>query len=135
MYDVQKSFQAASVEEALMLMSQNPGAVIVCGGTDVMIRMKERKLRDAILISILNIPQLCGVQKDENGDLLIGPGTCFDDIYRSECVRKTVPCLAEACNTAYRHHRRKYLQWRRQRGQRSGVAGVKCRAYADQPGQ
>lgn len=98
MYDVQKSFQAASVEEALMLMSQNPGAVIVCGGTDVMIRMKERKLRDAILISILNIPQLCGVQKDENGDLLIGPGTCFDDIYRSECVRKTVPCLAEACN-------------------------------------
>lgn len=99
MYDVRKTYCAKTVHEALTILSQNPGATIVCGGTDVMIRMKERKLREATLISILEVQELQGIRLDDNGDLLIGPGTCFDTIYRDPLARKYAPMLADACNT------------------------------------
>ena len=40
MYDVKESFQAASAQEVLELLEAHPGAVLVAGGTDVMIRLK-----------------------------------------------------------------------------------------------
>ena len=48
MYDIKTTFRAESVQDALRLLSENQGAVIVCGGTDVMIRLRELKLRWAI---------------------------------------------------------------------------------------
>ena len=53
MYDIKTTFRAESVQDALRLLSENQGAVIVCGGTDVMIRLRELKLRQATLISRL----------------------------------------------------------------------------------
>ena len=98
MYDVIESFRARSVSEALQLLQAHPEAVLVCGGTDMMIHLKERKLRQATLISILEVPELQGIRLDTNGDLLIGPGTCFDTIYTDPLARRCVPMLADACN-------------------------------------
>lgn len=98
MYDILETFRANSVQEALTLLQAHPGAVVVCGGTDVMIHMKERKLRQATLISIMEVPELQGIRLDGNGDLLIGPGTCFDAIYTDPLARRCVPMLADACN-------------------------------------
>lgn len=98
MYDIQETFRAGSVQEALTLLQAHPGAVLVCGGTDVMIRLRERKLRQATLISIMEVPELQGLRLDDNGDLLIGPGTCFDAIYNDPLARRCVPMLAGACN-------------------------------------
>ena len=96
MYDIKTTFRAESVQDALRLLSENQGAVIVCGGTDVMIRLRELKLRQATLISILDIPELCGVRLEENGDLLIGAGTCFSLLHSDPLIRRCVPILAEA---------------------------------------
>lgn len=98
MYDILGTFRADSVQEALTLLRDHPGALLVCGGTDVMIHMKERKLCRAVLISIMEIPELKGIRLDENGDLLIGPGTSFDEIYTDPLARRCVPMLADACN-------------------------------------
>lgn len=98
MYDILETFRADSTQEALTILRDHPGAVLVCGGTDVMIHMKERKLCQAVLISIMEIPELKGIRLGDNGDLLIGPGTCFDDIYTDPLVRHCVPMLADACN-------------------------------------
>ena len=98
MYDILETFRADSTQEALTILRDHPGAVLVCGGTDVMIHMKERKLCQAVLISIMEIPELKGIRLDDNGDLIIGPGTCFDDIYTDSLVRRCVPMLADACN-------------------------------------
>lgn len=96
MYDIKTTFRAESVQDAVRLLSENQGAVIVCGGTDVMIRLRELKLRQATLISILDIPELCGVRLEENGDLLIGAGTCFSLLHSDPLIRRCVPILAEA---------------------------------------
>lgn len=98
MYDIKTTYNAKTVPEALRLLSKNEGAVIVCGGTDVMIRIRELKLRQATLISILDIPELREIHLDGNGDLLIGPGCCFTAVCRNELIRKLVPMLADACN-------------------------------------
>ncbi len=98
MYDIKTTYNAKSVREALRLLSENEGAVIVCGGTDVMIRVRELKLRRATLISILDIPELCEIRLDTNEDLLIGPGCCFAAICGNDLIRTHVPMLADACN-------------------------------------
>ena len=98
MYDIRKTYSASSVSEALRLLLENDGAMIISGGTDVMIRLKERKLKQAVLISIANITELKGIAIRENGDIAIGAGTTFDEIYRSEIIRECVPALALAAN-------------------------------------
>ena len=98
MYDIKETYKARSVEEALALLEGHPGAVVVNGGTDVMIRMKEGKLTDAVLVSIMDVPEIIGISLRENGDIAIGAGTCFQDIYHNEVIRGAVPALAHAAN-------------------------------------
>ena len=98
MYDILRTYTAATVAKAQKLLSENEGAVIVCGGTDVMIRLKERKLRQAVLISIAQIPELKGIHLRANGDIAIGAATTFDEIYRSALIRERIPALAFAAN-------------------------------------
>ncbi len=98
MYDIKETYRAHSIEEALALLEGHPGAVLVNGGTDVMIRMKEGKLTDAVLISIMDVPEIIGISLRENGDIAIGAGTCFQDIYHNEVIRGAVPALAHAAN-------------------------------------
>lgn len=98
MYDIKESYQAHSIEEALTLLEEHPGAVIVNGGTDVMIRMKEGKLTDAVLISIMDVEEIKGIFLRENGDIALGAGACFHDIHHSALIRKELPALAHAAN-------------------------------------
>lgn len=98
MYDIRENFCARSVQEALSLLQCHPDATIVCGGTDIMIRMKERKLRNAILIRIADLQELQGIRLDSDGNIHIGPATCFDSIYRDQLIRSQIPMLSDACN-------------------------------------
>lgn len=98
MYDIQKNYSPSSVSEVLRLLAEHDGAIIVDGGTDVMIRIRERKLRQAVLISIAGIRELQGIVMRPNGDIAIGAGTTFDEIYQSELIRKHVPALSYAAN-------------------------------------
>ena len=98
MYDIKETFRANSVPEALELLRAHPGAIPVCGGTDVMIHLKERKLRQAALVGIMDITSLQGIYLEQTGDLFIGSGTCFDSIYQNPLARACVPMLADACN-------------------------------------
>jgi len=98
MYDIQKTESAKTVGEALEFLKENPDSVLVAGGTDVMIRLRHRKLKNAVVINIREIPELSGIRKADDGTIRIGPGTCFDDIYRNEIIRAYIPILASACN-------------------------------------
>ena len=98
MYDVSNMYEASSAEQALHLLQTHQDAILVAGGTDVMIRKKERKLKNATLISILNIAALKQIHLDDEGALVIGAGCCFTDICHNELILQLVPMLAEACN-------------------------------------
>ena len=97
-YDVKETFQARSAQEVLALLAAHPGAVLVAGGTDVMIRLKKRKLQDAVLIGLQQVPELQGVDLEADGTLSIGAGCTFDTLERHPLLQERVPMLAEACH-------------------------------------
>ena len=41
MYDIEKYYQAESVEEAVRLLNEHPEAKVISGGSDVLIKIRE----------------------------------------------------------------------------------------------
>lgn len=99
MYDIKKTFNAKTLDEALRLLSENPEARLLAGGTDILVALRHHKISDAVIINIREIPELKGIELLENGDLRIGPCTEFDTIYKSELALQTVPMLCHASNS------------------------------------
>lgn len=98
MYDIQYVLQPASIRETLEMLRDHPDAVVIAGGTDVLLHIKHRKIRQAGLITIQNIPDLQGVRLEANGDLVIGPATPFAQLERDPLLLQYVPMLAHACH-------------------------------------
>lgn len=96
MYDVKETATAHTVAEAIKILHENEKMIIVAGGTDVMIRMKERKLKEASLLSILDIEEIKGITLDEEENIIIGGGTCFTEIVKNQMIQERVPALGAA---------------------------------------
>lgn len=96
MYDIKSYYAAKSVQDAIRALSLDQTAELVSGGTDVLIRLREGKHPDCSLISIHRLPELNGIRMSDDGCIVIGSGTCFTDLERSEVVQKYLPALAKA---------------------------------------
>lgn len=96
MFDIAKYEEAYTVEEAIALLQANPRAIVIAGGSDVLIKLHEGRLPAAELVSIHGIPELKGVHLDSDGTLVIGAGTTFTAIAGSQLIKQHVPVLAEA---------------------------------------
>ena len=55
MYDIEKFYQAADVEDAVRALVEDPEAVVISGGSDVLIKIREGKLAGCSLVSIHGI--------------------------------------------------------------------------------
>ncbi|MEG0596633.1 MAG: xanthine dehydrogenase FAD-binding subunit XdhB [Oscillospiraceae bacterium] len=100
MYDIEKTYQATSIEDAIAALKSDPEAVVIAGGTDVLIKIREGKLAGCRLVSLHDIPELAGISMAPNGDIEIGPGTTFRHITYNDLIRKHVPVLGEAVDWA-----------------------------------
>ena len=101
MYDIQSIYQATSVDDAIRALQADPSAIVIAGGTDVLIKIREGKLAGCSLVSIHNLTgELSGVTLAANGDVEIGPLTTFRGVTFSDVIRQTVPVLGEAADTA-----------------------------------
>lgn len=99
MFDIRSFYEAKSVEDAVRALSEDEKALIISGGTDVLIRLREGKEAGASLVSIHNIPELKEISMDENGSLIIGAGASFSDITNNPLVKRYVNVLGEAADT------------------------------------
>ena len=101
MYDIQSFYQAKSVDDAIRALQADPSAIVIAGGTDVLIKIREGKLAGCSLVSIHNLTgELSGVTLAANGDVEIGPLTTFRGVTFSDVIRQTVPVLGEAADMA-----------------------------------
>ncbi len=96
MFDYGKMTIARSIPEALAELTKNPSARVICGGTDVLLHVRDGKLSGCDLISVREIPALRGILMKEDGTLVIGPATSFDTIQKDPLIREHVPLLASA---------------------------------------
>lgn len=96
MYDIGAFYEAASVEDAIRKSQEWPDAEIISGGSDVLIKIREGKLAGRSLVSIHNIAVLKGVIMEEDGTIVIGPGTSFSHITAHPLVQQHIPMLGYA---------------------------------------
>ena len=71
MYDIKELYEAFSVEEAVRLRLEHPGADILAGGSDVLVQIREGRRAGREMISIYLIDTLRGVALEEDGTLRI----------------------------------------------------------------
>lgn len=100
MYDFSALYEATSVQNAVELLRDHPAAILIAGGSDVLIKMREGKLAGAELVSIYKLDELREVLVDPDGTLRIGPMTSFSHATKSPVLQKYMPVLGEAADTA-----------------------------------
>ena len=84
-----------TVDEALTLLDQyGKKAVLLAGGTDVIVMVKQKNMSPEILVSLQGIPGLDRIEYD--GTLRIGPMVTHRAIEKSESIRKEFSALADA---------------------------------------
>lgn len=100
MYDITSIYKAASVEDAIAALTADQEAMVIAGGTDVLIKIREGKYAGCRLVSIHDLPSLKGVERNAAGDVEIGPLTTFRGVTFSDVIRAAVPVLGEAADLA-----------------------------------
>jgi xanthine dehydrogenase FAD-binding subunit len=99
MFNFKSYTKAGSIQEAIQLLEQNPEAHLIAGGTDVLVKLHKGKAQFPYLVDIHDIAELNFIDCNDNGDLVIGPLTCFTHVAESELIRKHIPVLADAVLT------------------------------------
>ena len=90
-------FFSRSVEETCALLSEHgQHAQIVAGGTDLFVKMKQRRLVPSVLINIKRISGLDQIRWDAGEGLHIGPLATIQAIRESTLIAKQFSVLSEA---------------------------------------
>lgn len=96
MYDIEGLFIAKTVSEAVEALAADESAVVISGGSDVLIKIREGKLAGCRLVSIHDVKELKGISLLDDGRIKIGPATCFSHITKNEIIQKYIPALGNA---------------------------------------
>lgn len=84
-----------TLDEALSFLEQyGKKAVLIAGGTDVMVKIRQRAISPDVLISLRGVQGLDRIQHD--GDLRIGAMVTHRTIEKSQLIRKEFSALADA---------------------------------------
>jgi CO/xanthine dehydrogenase FAD-binding subunit len=86
-----------SLDEALALKAERPGAVPIEGGTDVMVELNFDRARPEAILNLNEVGELKGWSR-ENGGLRLGAGLTYSEL-RQVPLRDELPALAEAART------------------------------------
>jgi 4-hydroxybenzoyl-CoA reductase beta subunit len=85
-----------NLDEALeLLATRGQEARVIAGGTDLIVRMKQRLVEPAFLISLKRLQGLSFVRQ-ENGMVAIGAMTPLSSVLDSDLIRANFPALLEA---------------------------------------
>ncbi len=100
MYDISAFARPATLPQALEALAQDPAQVVIAGGTDVLIKVREGRLAGCRLLSIHALPELQKLFADQTGMLHIGPLATFDQLEHHPLTREKLPVLAEGAAQA-----------------------------------
>jgi len=86
-----------TLEEALRLKSETPGAVPIQGGTDVMVELNFDRARPRALLNLNEVTELRGWTR-ANGRISLGAGLTYAEAMEQP-LAELLPALAEAART------------------------------------
>lgn len=86
-----------SMDEAISLLeSHGEKAKYIAGGTDVIVKIKEKKIAPQYLISLRHLPELSCIRRDPEGILRIGALTTHRMLEKSSLIRQHYPVITDA---------------------------------------
>jgi CO/xanthine dehydrogenase FAD-binding subunit len=86
-----------SLDEALRMKAEAPGAVPIQGGTDVMVELNFHRGRPDMLLNLNEVAELRGWSR-ENGAVRLGAGLTYTEAMKRP-LAELLPALAEASRT------------------------------------
>ena len=88
-----------TLDEAVALLDEyGSDARVLAGGTDLIIRLRDRTLTPRVVVDIKRIPELAPSIERVDGVLRISAGTTMTDVLGDVIVRRSFPALAEAAS-------------------------------------
>lgn len=92
-------FKPSSLKEASeILLKHGDKAHILNGGTDLIIRMRDRITEPEVVVDIKNINELNDIKLNENGELIIGACVNLNDVAHNKTLYENYKFLAEAAH-------------------------------------
>ena len=89
----------ATVAEAVALLQEHgPDARVLAGGTDLIIRLRDRSARPTVVVDVKRIAELDPAIVEVDGRLRIGATTVMTDIVADERAERLFPALVEAAS-------------------------------------
>jgi CO/xanthine dehydrogenase FAD-binding subunit len=90
-------YAPTSTEEACSFLASHKGqALPLAGGTDLLVRMKQRRLVPGFLVNLKNIPGMDYIDYDEERGLRIGALATIQSMKNSVIIKRHFKVLAEA---------------------------------------
>jgi xanthine dehydrogenase FAD-binding subunit len=99
MFPLESYEKAESVEDAIRLLSANPEAKPIAGGTDLLIRLRDGKKGFGHLVDIHDLDELKHCELTADGSLLIGSGVTYTAAIDSDIIKKHLPHLRIAAQS------------------------------------
>jgi len=89
--------EAKTLGEAIeILAGEGPRAVLLAGGTDLLVRMKQGVITPSLLVNMKRIAGLDRIERSAAGGLTIGALTPIATLERSELIRQSHPVITQA---------------------------------------
>lgn len=91
-------YRPETIEAAIEMLRSNPDARILAGGQSLLNVMKHRIASPEVLVDLGGMPELSYVEVEEDSSVEIGAMTTYDDLDRSEQLRRSRPVVAEVAS-------------------------------------
>jgi len=85
----------ASLDETVKLLAQHPGALLLAGGTDLLVQLRAGKKQTDLVVDVKHIPELNALHHDPAKGLTLGAAVPCYRIYGDGAVQSAFPALAE----------------------------------------
>lgn len=86
-----------TLAEAIALLEhEGDRARVLAGGTDLIIRLRDRTLTPAVVVDIKRIPEMAPLISEVDGVVRVSAGTVMTDIHDSALMQRWFPALVEA---------------------------------------
>ncbi|MBS14966.1 MAG: dehydrogenase [Gemmatimonadetes bacterium] len=88
-------FLPTSAKEAAQLLHKYPKAMVLAGGTDLLVRMKVRVYQPSVVIDIKRLPKADEIRYSTKGGLTLGTATSVRQVELSQTVIDRYPALSQ----------------------------------------
>jgi carbon-monoxide dehydrogenase medium subunit len=88
-----------SLDEAVALLAQNPGARVLAGGGQLLVEPGRHAIAGSLLVDLGRIEGLAGIEQAKDGSLRIGAMTTLASLAASGPVAAAYPALVEAARS------------------------------------